>query len=232
MNDCLKNIKSNSLLYTHLEKISPLADDVQSIRFRKGQQFIAEGTPSNGLFFITEGTAKIFQTGIFGREQIIRIAQDGEMIGYRGFGGEKRYPISAVAITDITLCHFNNSTLLTIIKEIPELTYDLMNFYSEELNRSETKVRKFAQMTVREKVIDTLLYINRKFGTTEEGFFNLQLLRREIADFAGTTEEQVIRVISSLKKEKLLKAKGKQLGITNIELLKKEIDEHNFFLNS
>ena len=66
------------------------------------------------------------------------------------------------------------------------------------MNRSENKVKTISQMTVRERVIDTLLYINRKFGTTD-GFLNLTLSRKEYADYAGTTEEQVIRTFSSLK---------------------------------
>jgi CRP-like cAMP-binding protein len=61
---------------------------------------------------------------------------------------------------------------------------------------------------------------------------NINLSRRDIADFAGTTEEQVIRVISALKKENLIKTSGKKLGIVDIDLLKKEIDEHHFFIQS
>lgn len=106
-----------------------------------------------------------------------------------------------------------------------------MTFYAEELSRSETKVKKFAQMTVREKVIDAFLYINRKFGQ-KDGFFDVKLSRKEIADFAGTTDEQVIRIISSLKKEGLIQASGRNLGIKNVELLRKEISEHNYFIDS
>jgi hypothetical protein len=35
-----------------------------------------------------------------------------------------------------------------------------------------------------------------------------------------------------LKKENLIRAKGKKLGIVSLELLKKEILDHNFFLDS
>ena len=105
-----------------------------------------------------------------------------------------------------------------------------MSFYSEELNRSETKVRKFAQMTVREKVIDALLYINRKFGQTS-GQLNFQLSRKQMADFTGTTDEQVTRVFSTLKKENLILSNGKKIGINDIKVLKKEIHEHNYFLD-
>ncbi|MFC2109155.1 Crp/Fnr family transcriptional regulator [Bacteroidota bacterium] len=191
-----------------------------------------EGAPAHGLFFVRKGQIKVVKTGIYGREQIVRFAHDGEIIGHRGFGTGKSYPIGALAINETHLCNFTNETLTKMLHEIPDLTFDLMLFYAEELNRSETKVRKFAQMTVREKVIDSFLYIKRKFGQDNEGYFNIQLPRKDYADFAGTTEEQVIRIISSLKKEKLLRSKGKKLGIINIDLLKKEISEHNYFLDS
>jgi CRP-like cAMP-binding protein len=106
-----------------------------------------------------------------------------------------------------------------------------MLFYANELNRSENKVKSISQMTVRERVIDTLLYINRKFGDLR-GFLNLPLSRREYADYAGTTEEQVIRVFSALKKENLITAQGKKIGIGDLQLLKREISEHNYFLDA
>ena len=202
-----------------------------TIHCKKGQQFILEGAPVHGLYFVFRGKVKVAKTGFQGREQIVRFAKDGEIIGHRGFGSRESYQISAVALEDTTLCYFKNDILQQMLHEMTHLTYDFMLFYAEELNRSETKVRKFAQMTVREKVIDALLYIYRKFGQQSE-YLNVKLSRKEIADFAGTTDEQVIRVISSLKKENLLRAKGKLLGIVDIDLLRKEISEHNFFLDS
>ncbi|MFY0652073.1 MAG: Crp/Fnr family transcriptional regulator [Cyclobacteriaceae bacterium] len=198
---------------------------------KKPQNFIIEGSPVHGLYFVYQGKVKVAKTGIHGREQIVRFAKDGEIIGHRGFGAGEFYQISAVAVEDTILCNFSNEVLDEMLHKIPKLTYDFMLFYAEELNRSETKVKKFAQMTVREKVIDAILYINRKFGQTN-GFLNIQLSRKEIADFAGTTDEQVIRIISALKKEKLLEAKGKKIGIPNVDKLKKEIAVHNFFLDS
>lgn len=203
-----------------------------TVKCKKSQQFILEGAPVHGLFFVKKGQVKVVKTGIYGREQILRFAHDGEIIGHRGFGTRKQYPIGALAINETILCNFTNDVLQKMLHEVPDLTFDLMLFYSEELNRSETKVRKFAQMTVREKVIDAFLYIHRKFGQTDEGYFNIQLPRKDYADFAGTTEEQVIRTISSLKKENLLRSKGKKLGIVDVKLLKKEISEHNYFLDS
>jgi len=234
MAECITCENTNCLIKKNINNpnIEKFLGEKHDIKCKKSQQFIIEGAPAHGLFFVRKGQVKVVKTGIYGREQIVRFAHDGEIIGHRGFGSGKQYPIGALAIKETYLCNFTNEVLLKILHEVPNLTFDLMLFYAEELNRSETKVRKFAQMTVREKVIDSLLYINRKFGQTEDGFFNIQLPRKDYADFAGTTEEQVIRIISSLKKENLLKSKVKKIGIVDIDLLKKEISEHNYFLDS
>lgn len=212
--------------------LQELVKEKNTLISKKGQHFILEGTPVNGLFFIQKGKAKVLKTGIYGKEQILRFVTDGEIIGHRGFAISKNYTISASSIEDTVLCNFSNETLKKMLHNIPSLTYEFMLFYAEELNRSETKVKTIAQMTVREKVIDTLLYIHRKFKDNPKGFINIQLSRKEIADFSGTTEEQVIRTISSLKKDKLLQTQGKKIKILDLINLRKEISEHNYFIDS
>ena len=213
------------------ETLAPFLVEKATVSFRKGQGFIFEGAPVHGLYFVHSGKVKVSKSGIHGKEQIVRLVGDGEIIGHRGFGANSFYQINAETLSDTILCNFSTNTLENMLQTVPALTYDFMIFYADELNRSETKVRKFAQMTVREKVIDALLYINRKFGQ-ENGLLVVQLSRKEIANFAGTTEEQVIRVISGLKKEGLLSSKGKSIGIVDVDELKKEIAAHHYFLDS
>ena len=65
---------------------------------KKGQQFMIEGAPIQGLYFIQKGKAKVLKTGIYGKEQIVRLCSDGDTIGFRGFGTSNRYLIAASAI--------------------------------------------------------------------------------------------------------------------------------------
>lgn len=220
-------IKKNA----HLESMRTFIAKKSTLTCKKGQNFIIEGAPVHGLYFIQEGKVKVAKTGLNGKEQIVRFTTNGETIGHRGFGAGQSYPISAVALQNTILCNFSTEIMQQMLLSVPSLTYDLMTFYAEELNRSETKVKKFAQMTVREKVIDALLYINRKYGNTN-GLLNVQLSRKEISDFAGTTEEQVIRTLSGLRKDTLIETPGKRIRIKNVELLRKEISDHNYFLDS
>ena len=202
-----------------------------NIKCKKGQQFIIEGASVSGLFFVLKGKVKVFRTGISGKEQIVRFATKGEIIGHRGFGTEEFYSIGAIALEDTILCYFSKNNLQEALLNNPKFAYDFMLFYANELNRSESKVKSISQMTVRERVIDGLLYIHRKFGANK-GFLDVALTRKEYADYAGTSEEQVIRVFSALKKENLISSKGKKIGIPDIQRLKNEISEHNFYLDS
>ncbi|MBU3821641.1 Crp/Fnr family transcriptional regulator [Flavobacteriaceae bacterium XHP0103] len=230
---CSSCVNESCLIKKNYDLLSAVGftKEKSTIRCKKGQQFIIERSPVNGLFFVLKGKVKVFRTGINGREQIVRFAKEGEIIGHRGFGTEEYYSIGAIALEDTVLCYFSKGSLQNALRQNPEFTYDMMLFYANELNKSESKVKSISQMTVRERVIDALLYINRKFGVNR-GYLNIVLSRKEYADYAGTTEEQVIRVFSALKKENLITAKGKRIAINNTDLLKREISEHNYFLDS
>ncbi|QDO95359.1 Crp/Fnr family transcriptional regulator [Formosa sediminum] len=210
---------------------SNFVNNKSTLQIKKGQQFIIEGAPVSGLYFVKQGKVKVFRTGIHGKEHIVRFANEGEIIGHRGFGTADSYSIGAIALEHTVLCCFSKQVLQDVLFENPHFSYDMMLFYANELNKSEAKVKSLSQMTVRERVADMLLYINRKFGAVN-GFLNLPLSRKEYADYTGTSEEQVIRIFSALKKEKLIIARGKKIGISDIEGLKNEISAHNFFLDS
>ena len=193
----------------------------RTIVCRKSQSFILEGSPVHGLYFIYDGKAKVYSRGFQGRDQIIRFAGNGDIVGHRGLLTFESYKISATAVEDSTLCYFSSEILIEMLHSVANLSFDLMKFYAEELQRSEDKVKKFSQMNVRERVIDALMYIIRKFGTTE-GVINFKVSRREIADFAGTTEDQVTRVLSKLNQEKLIHLEKKLIQIIDLEMLLKE----------
>lgn len=225
--DCAVCANTNCFIkkHLHLEKMQDYVMQKTNYACKKGQQFMIEGAPMQGLYFIFSGKAKVLKTGIHGKEQIVRLTKEGDTLGFRGFGTNNRYLIAASALEDTVLCNFSNEVMQEILKNIPEFTYDMMLFYAQELNKSENNVKKIAQMNVRERVIDALLYLLNKFGQTN-GLTNITLSRKEIADFTGTTDEQITRILSSLKKDGLIKVVGKKIGLLDIQKMQREIIEH------
>jgi CRP-like cAMP-binding protein len=110
----------------------------------------------------------------------------------------------------------------------PKFTYALMMFYAFELRKTEIRQRHLAQMSTREKLVDTLIYLKEIFGmNAKEKSLNVILSRQELADIAGTTAEQITRELSELEKEKLIKKQGKKILLLNELALNKIISLHD-----
>lgn len=190
--------------------------------YKRGEYLFREGSRVFGLYFLQQGKVKVISTGMNGKEQIVRLATDGHVIGHRGYGIET-YPIGAVALEDTLACFLDNDMLYNAFMSNPKLSYAMMMFYSFELRKTEIRQRILAQMTIREKTADTLLLLKEIFGVDEKDkSLNVTLSRQEIAGIVGATAEQVTRILSEFEEESLIEKKDKTIllldekGLDNI----------------
>ncbi len=185
-----------------------------------------EGGYVGGIYFIQHGKVKIIAHGGDDREQIVRMATDGQIFGHRGLGDDL-YTVSAFALSDTVVCFIDNDTMYDAYMHNPKLTYQMLEFYSLELQKAEVRMKYLAQMNVREKVAEALLLIRDVFGThPADGTLNVCLSRQEIADMTGAMVEQVSRELGEFQKENLIAKTGRSgIVITNVngmlELIKK-----------
>ena len=218
---CAECTTSNCLVKLNVNPawIKILEEHIQIAFYREGQHVVYENNPVMGLYFIQEGKAKIYSTGINNKTQVVRLAKTGGLIGHRGYGGDL-YPVGAIAIEDSTVCFFDNDTMYKSFMENPKLTFSLMMYYSKELRNSEARIKNIAQMNVKEKVIDALLYVDDVFNSTSDTHKIISLTRKDLADLAGINSEQLSRTLSELKKEKMISIVSNEITIMDIEKLK------------
>ncbi len=199
--------------------------------YERGQYLFREGSRVFGLYFIQQGKVKVISTGLNGKEQIVRLASTGHVVGHRGFGFEV-YPIGAVALEDTIACFVDNDKMYEAFMNNPRLTYAMMMFYSLELRKTEIRQRLLAQMTMREKVAETLLHLKETFGLdSKKNTLDILLSRQEIADMLGSTPEQVTRILSEFEDLRLIRKEGKQIHILNEKGLYDIIAAHSMNRN-
>ena len=200
------------------EYVTLISDLKETSIYRKNQYIAHQGNAVLGLFFIKQGKAKVVSSGIAGKTQVVRLTKQGDIIGHRGYGGEK-YPIGAIALEESTICFIDNKTIYKAFMDNASLTYELMMYYSRELRKSESKIKSQAQMNVREKVADSLLYCNTLYNNKNNYPFLIQLTRQDLADIAGINTEQLSRVLSEFKKDDIITVSKNEILIKNHELL-------------
>lgn len=189
--------------------------------YKKGQYIFHEGNLVQGIYIVKSGKVKVINTGFNQKTQIIRFAKDGHLLGHRGLG-DKYYLISAVAIEDSTLCFIEDTVFTEFLIHEPQLSYQLMLFYAEELRIAETRMKNLAQMTVLEKAAEALLIIKRTFGIDQKNqsfLLDIMLSRRDMAELAGLSTEQLIRCLSEFRKRKIISIHGKKIIILRPEKL-------------
>lgn len=216
--NCSNCSTTNCFIKKHCseEYIKLINDKKQCSVYRKNQHIVTEGNPVLGLYFIQNGKVKIVSAGIENKEQVVRLTKNSDIIGHRGYGGEK-YPISAIPIEDSTICFVDNQTIYNTFIANPHLTYELMMYYSRELRKSESKIKILAQMNVREKVAYSLLTYQAAYNNTKK----ITLSRKDLASITGINTEQLSRILSEFKKENMISIAKNEITISNPTLLNK-----------
>ena len=205
------------------EWLEAVAVKKNTMTFRKGKDIFREGEAVKGIYFIYEGSAKIFMQWGDQKELILRFAKSGDILGHRGFGGDHHYPISASALEDTKVCFIPDNFFTATLKTNATFTNRLMQVFAADLQKAEKRMRDLAHMDVKGRIALALLEINEKFGVNERKFISVPLLRQDIASYAGTTYETVFKLFTELTRRKILTTDGKNIRINNTDALRKMI---------
>lgn len=182
------------------------------VTINKGELLFNEGELMTGIYFIYKGLVKVHKK--WGqKELIVRFAQQGDIVGHRGLGGDNTYPVSGTALQKVTACFIPLDIFTASLKVNYEFMHQLMLFFAEELKLSERKMRNLAHMNVKERIAQALLSLKSKFGIAEEGHINILLSKQDLASYTATTYETVFRVMTHLAEKGIIAFDGKKIFI-------------------
>jgi CRP-like cAMP-binding protein len=199
--------------------IPAIAANKKNITYKKGALIAREGEPVKGIFFLYEGVVKVHRHWENNRELVLSFAKAGDIVGYRGLGDQKVYPVSITALQPSIMCFVDLSFFETSLGVNHQVTYQLMKLYASELEEAEKRMRNLALMDVNGRLCETLLFLEKRFGKAKTGFINLLLSRQDLASFTGTTYETLFRTMAELIRKKIIKVNGKKIHLLKPEKL-------------
>ena len=199
------------------EEISKVRDITVERVYPKGTMVFSEGQESDGLFLIISGLIKVSKISKNGREKILAILGEGEIVGEMTVFG----------------CHLRSATLHTleativlvikredfrkILREIRDLAPRVVELLSNRLRYANRQIEELVFLNSRSRVICTLILL------AQEGKLTLRLTHAELANLIGVSRETVTKVIAELKDCGLIQVARKEITIMDIERLYREV---------
>lgn len=204
-----------------------IATSKQTLSYKKGRNIFREGDPVKGIFFLYEGSSKIYMHWGEQKELILRFAKAGDILGYRGLIDSHTYPVSADALEDAKVCYISNDVLEATIKTNPSFTQSLLQVYGRELQKAEKRMRDLVHMGVKGRIALALLEIAEIFGSRDDKFIALPIQRQDVAFYAGTTYETVFKFFAELIAMGTIHTSGKNIRINDPDALRKFVNYHS-----
>ena len=181
--------------------------------FKRGSIIYQEGNRMKGFYCLQKGIVKIYKTGFDGKEQIIRFAQPGDIIGYRSVISNEPACTSTEVLEECILCHIPADILNKLVKTNGDFAIELMKLTCKELGEANSYITDIAQKTVKERLAEILIHLDDDFGIDQQGVLSISLTREELSNIVGTATESIIRLLSEFKTKNLIELSGRKIKI-------------------
>jgi len=223
MNKCEHCIirEFSSLKALNKDEIQRLVDCKTSILIKKGEIIFEEGDNINGIYCIKDGICKLTKLSANGKDHIVKLVKKGELLGQRSMISEEPVNLSAVALDDMQVCFIPRVEMMSFFDNNNQFSMNVMKAICNDLKESDDHMVAMAQKNVKERLAETLLYLDESFGKNEDGSLHIQLSRDELAGMIGTATESCIRLLSEFNKLGLIELVGKKIVLKDYAKLKK-----------
>ncbi len=220
---CQCHIKENTL-FTDLSEgqLDAFKDVVLFSTYKKREIIFLEGEECGGLDVIRSGRVKLIRSSTTGKEQIIKILNPGDLLGFEIFYGGSTFTTTAVAMEPCELCYISRKDFFSILEREPDISRKVILALGKELNHAYGTIGNLGLLNAKEKLAHLLSSLADEYGVRSgaEIKLNLTLSRLEIAELLGITQETSIRLLKGFKEEGIIEIKRKEILIKSLRKLR------------
>lgn len=196
--------------------------------YKKGQTIFYEGNRPYGVYCMTSGKVKLVKHAPDGKNFIVKIAKQGDLLGYRAFFTNELYSSTAEVLEDSMICFIDKDKFFDLIRKYPPFSLKLLAMMGHDIKCAEENSRDMAYKSSQERIVEAILSLNDVYGQKDESSVkvDIQLSREDLASLIGTTTETTVRLLTWLKEKKLITMKSKYIYINDLEGLKALVPDY------
>ncbi len=195
--------------------------------YPKGSIIFHRETLPLGVFVIEKGKVKLHVPAVQGRDQIVRMAGEGDIIGHRALLTDRPHSTTAEAIEETHVCFLSKDLFYRLYGNNKGVHAQLIALFAGDLISAERSLISASHKPVKARVAECLLFLKDKFGYGKENnILNITLSRQDLSSLAGTATETLIRNLIRMREEGLIDFQGKKIKLTDIKRLQQTAAGH------
>jgi CRP/FNR family transcriptional regulator len=169
-----------------------------------GQPLFHEGDPAPRVFTLTSGTLKLYKLLPDGRRQVTGFMYPGDFLG---ISVADEHAFTAEALGPSQLCWFARNRFDDFMDGHPEMERELYRLAAHELAAAQQQMVLLGRKSAAERMASFLIMLAEKAQRRlrQTRFVELPMTRTDIADYLGLTKETVSRVLSLLRRNRLIR---------------------------
>jgi CRP/FNR family transcriptional regulator len=190
-------------------------------RYRPRQVIFHEETPALGFYVLCSGRVKLTRSDRQGRQQIIRLARPGDIMGEEALLPKGDFRVTAEALEESQAAFIRREDLLGFLDKGNGMSGRFLLHLCQLLIQAQDRLARMALGDARERLAGVLLDLARDYGrrTLRGTDLDLSMSRAELAALAGLSPETGMRLLSQFKAEGLVEVNGRHLTLLRPDAL-------------
>lgn len=170
------------------------------------------------IVYLEKGIVKFNYENESGKNLILTIVSAPKILGGANLFYKDNNLFSFIAVEDCEVIMIDSNVIQDVLMENSRFAMMMFQVASEMFKKSVMNFISLAHKQKEGRIADIFLYLSAE--VYNDTSFLLSLTRKEIAEFAGCSTENVIMTLSKWQTEKIISIEGKTIEIKDIDKLK------------
>jgi CRP-like cAMP-binding protein len=192
--------------------------DAQEVQFHRHTTVFSEGSPATQIALLVSGCMKVTQGGE-DQEVILRLNGPGDMLGKLGSPTRVNHLYATNAVQASTALMWETDAFEALMVRFPLLRRNIASILERHLNELEVRYREVSTEKVSSRLSNLLVRLVNQVGRRVDGYVEIALSRRELAQLTGTTLFTVSRLLCQWEGQGIVSARREVVMVHDVAAL-------------
>ena len=189
------------------------------LKYKKGETILRQGNLPTHVAFLQSGIVKFnYFSEDSGKNTILTVVSAPKILGGANLFYKDNNLFSIVAVEDCEAYIIEANVLLELMKDNGTYAVVLFQLASEMFKKSILNFISVVNKQKEGRIADVFVYLSEEVYS--DTVFNLSLTRKEVAEYACCSVENVIMTLSKWQQEGIVDVHSKQIKINDLDKLR------------